>query len=85
MYIFQQFITKVNSNKQIIKMTKNGENWSSIIRLTLFHSFPSAEVLPIYIMWVYLNIVCARQTVHYVTENQYLIHRHLFAQILMYW
>ena len=66
-------------------MTKNGKSWTSITRLTLFHYLRSAEVLPLYIMCVYLNIVCALQTVHYVTETQHLIHGHLFAQILMYW
>lgn len=66
-------------------MTKYGKRWNSIINLTIVHYFPSPEGLPIGIIWVYLSTTCVLQTIHYTTQNQHLIHGHLFAQILMHW
>lgn len=66
-------------------MTKYGKRWNSIISLTLFPYFLSPEGLPNGIIWVYLSVICALQTVHYVTQTQHLIHGHIFAQVLMYW
>lgn len=47
--------------------------------VSLIHYFPLAEVFPTNMKWIHLNILSALQTVHCVTENQHLIHGHLFA------
>lgn len=42
--------------KQVIKMTKYGKRWNSMISLTLFPYFPSPERLPNGIIWMYYII-----------------------------
>lgn len=79
MHVFQKCITNANANKQIMKMSKKGKSWRIRDIVSLIHYFPLAEVFPTNIKWIHLNILSALQTAHCVTENQHLIHGHLFA------